>query len=312
MFKYLEKHSNDSMAIFKSIENWFVFTRPWSFPMTLISVSIGSAAAAYKGSFDLSLYLLVLAGSVLAHAGVNVINDYYDTKYGVDRRGAPTTIYRPHPLVGGFTSSKALGAFGVILVALALTIGIYLAMVRGLLVLLLAALGLFLIVEYTGPPLKLKYRAAGELSVFIAWGVLMSLGGFYVLTGYLSVEPIAASTPFGLLVVAVLLANNIRDIEYDRSAGVRTIAVVMGREGSLMLYEALIVGAYLMTILFSLAGLTPWTTALVLLSAPSAIRLIKRFRAEVPPAADPMTASLAIKFGALVLIAYLISCTLKI
>lgn len=293
------------MGFSSSVTKWFIFTRPWSFPMTVVSVSIGSTVAAYEGAFDLILYLLTLAGSVFAHAGVNVINDYYDAKYGVDRKGAPTTIYRPHPLVEGLTSPIALGVFGALLLLPAVTIGIYLTLARGLLVLLLAALGLVLVVGYTGPPLRLKYRALGEPSVFLAWGVLLSLGSFYVLSGSLSVKPIVASTPFGLLVAAVLLANNIRDLEYDRSTGVRTIAVLLGKERSLRLYEAIIISAYASSLLFASLGLAPWTIAFVLLSTPRAVKLTRLFRREVPPAADPMTAALAIQFGILVILAYL-------
>ena len=81
--------------------NWFLASRPWSFTMTAISVSVGSTLGAIDGSFSWALYLVTLLGTILLHAATNLINDYYDVKTGVDTREVSTAQYRPHPLVEG-------------------------------------------------------------------------------------------------------------------------------------------------------------------------------------------------------------------
>ena len=83
------------------LTNWFIATRPWSFTMTLISVSVGSALAALDGSFSWGLCLLAAAGAVFMHAGTNLLNDYYDVKHGLDTLFSATAQYRPHAIVHG-------------------------------------------------------------------------------------------------------------------------------------------------------------------------------------------------------------------
>ncbi|MCS6902787.1 MAG: prenyltransferase, partial [Candidatus Bipolaricaulota bacterium] len=91
-----------------NLQTWFLATRPWSFSMTAISVGVGGALAALHQSFDLWLFLVTLVGAIAVHAATNLINDYFDYKRGVDRPGAPTTLYRPHPLVQGLIAPHAV------------------------------------------------------------------------------------------------------------------------------------------------------------------------------------------------------------
>ncbi len=292
-----------------NIKKWIIATRPWAFPMTIITVSIGGVYALYEnGAFNIVLYLLTIIGTILLHASVNVYNDYYDTLSGVDRRGAPTTKYRPHPIIEGLIPSNQLFLMATISMVIALLIGLYLALVVGWLAIILGGLGGFLAFEYTGPPLYLKYRGLGELSVFLAWGPLMVLGSYYVISGgLLSINPILISIPTALLVVAVLMANNIRDIEYDESVNVRTLQVRIGREKSIKLYIITILLAYITVIIEILLRILPLLTLLVFITLPKALKLIRLFRREIPDAADPLTAQLLILFGITYIISLLIS-----
>jgi 1,4-dihydroxy-2-naphthoate octaprenyltransferase len=265
--------------------NWFLASRPWSFAMTAISVSVGSAMAAIEGAFDWPLFLLALLSAVLLHAATNLINDYYDVVNGVDTVAAATAQYRPHPLVEGL---------------LAALIGLYLVAVSGPMVLWIGLVGLLAGLTYTAPPLKYKYVALGEVSVFLMWGPLMVEGAYYVQRQSLSLPALWVSLPFGVLVALVLLANNIRDIDHDRSRNILTLAILLGRRRGRDAYLLLMVLSYLGIV--ALAGLlTPWVL-IILLTTPLAARLLHEMTHSVPNDADARTAKLDTAFGVLLVV----------
>lgn len=277
--------------------NWFLASRPWSFAMTAISVGVGSAMAAIDGPFFWGPCLLALFSAVLLHAGTNLINDYYDVRHGVDTAAAATAQYRPHPLVEGRLPAHQVkwAAWGCF--ALASAIGIYLAAARGPMVLWIGLAGLLAGITYTAPPLCYKYVALGEISVFLMWGPLMVEGSYFVQRQALSPRAFWVSLPFGVLVALVLLANNIRDIDHDRSKHIRTLATVLGRQKSLFAYLLLMALAYVGVL--ALAGtLTPWML-IILASLPLAGRLFRQMARNIPADADARTAQLDTAFGLL-------------
>jgi 1,4-dihydroxy-2-naphthoate octaprenyltransferase len=284
---------------------WFLASRPWSFSMTAISVSVGSAAAALHGEFSWPLYFLCLVGSVMMHAASNLINDYDDVRHGVDSPEVPTARYRPHPLMEGRLGIDQVRMAAYALYFLAALIGIYLAATRGWTVFWIGLIGTAAGLTYTAAPLKYKYKAMGEVSVFLMWGPLMVSGAYFVQRQALSLEVLAISLPFGVLVALVLLANNIRDIPYDRSKGIVTLAIVMGERQGLRLYLALVVAAYLAVVGMSLAGPLRVWSLMVLLSMPLAVKLLRRMARAVPLDADAQTAKLDTAFG-LLLVASLV------
>lgn len=280
--------------------NWFLASRPWSFAMTAISVSVGSAMAAIQGAFDWPLYLLALLSAVLLHAATNLINDYYDVVNGVDTVAAATAQYRPHPLVEGLLPARQVQRVGFALFGLAALIGLYLVAVRGPMVLWIGLVGLLAGLTYTAPPLKYKYVALGEVSVFLMWGPLMVEGAYYVQRQSLSLPALWVSLPFGVLVALVLLANNIRDIDHDRSRNILTLAILLGRRRGRDAYLLLMVLSYLGIV--ALAGiLTPWVL-IILLTTPLAARLLQEMTHAVPADADARTAKLDTAFGVLLVV----------
>ncbi len=283
----------------KGIE-YFLILRPWSFPMTVVAITVGSLYAySVTGSFNIAIYLLTLLGSIALHAFVNITNDYFDTIYGVDRPGAPTVRYRPHPLVSGILSPQQVLLVSTLIFSIALLSGVALALVDRWLSIPLGLLGALIALEYTAPPAKFKYRGLGELGVFSMWGPFMHLGAFYTQTGSIDPRPLAISIPIGFLVASVLVIDSIRDYEFDRSSGIRTLTVIIGRERAFKLYIALIAIAYITPIATTLAGLTkPWIL-LSLATLPRAVQLIKRFSKEVPDTAAPLTAQLTMIYGIL-------------
>jgi len=247
-------------------------TRPWSFSMTAISVT--SAALLALPTFNVWLYVVTLLGMIFAHAATNLINDYYDVKSGVDQPDAPTAKYRPHPLVEGSLKPEHVMTESVALYGLAGLIGVYLLVLRGWPIALLAAIGGIASFTYTATPVQYKHRGLGELSVFLMWGPLMMLGSHFVQTGSFAQasDVLWVSLPIGIWVALVLLANNLKDIQYDRRMGAETLGTLLGREGALGLFMALVVVIYLVTVLAIVAGALPLWSLIVFLSAPQALQ----------------------------------------
>jgi 1,4-dihydroxy-2-naphthoate octaprenyltransferase len=277
----------------------FLSTRPWSFTMTFSSVTLGTLLAALSGKFNPLLYALTLVGMIAFHAATNVLNDFFDVRHGVDREGAPTTKYRVHPAAFGQTPLSTTLQFSIGLYAMTFVIGSYLALVSSPLILAIIVAGIAGSVLYTADPVVLKARALGEVTVFIMWGLLIPLGAYMVQTGVFSSTPLVAAVPIGLFVALVLLANNIRDIDYDGSMKTRTIAVVLGAKPAETLYATLVAAAYLFVVLGMLARLLPIWSLVVFLTAPAALGLVRMFDGPVPDNADPRTAALAFQFALL-------------
>jgi 1,4-dihydroxy-2-naphthoate octaprenyltransferase len=293
-----------SMNIYR---NWFLASRPWSFSMTAISVSVGGALAAIYGDFSWFLYLVTLAGTILLHAATNLINDYYDVKSGVDTQEVATAQYRPHPLVEGKLEARHVRTAAYILYGLSTLIGIYLAATLGWELMWIGIIGAFASLTYTAPPLKYKYSALGEISVFLMWGPLMVASSFFVQRQEFNIDAFWISLPFGVLVALVLLANNIRDIAHDRDKGVLTLAMVLGQHKGILLYGTLVVVAYLGIILMSIVGPLNLWSLIVLASLPLAIRLLKQMKEHVPADADARTAQLDTAFGVLLVVSLVLA-----
>ena len=267
--------------------------------MTFVSVSLAGILAYGSGSFNVLLFLGTMVGLMLAHLASNMANDYFDVKHGVDKVESPTSQYRPHPLLTGEIPRGSFKTVVIGMYVLALVFALALAWVRGSTVLVFTGLGLFFGFFYTADPVVYKKRSLGELAVFLVWGPLMVGGTFFVLTGAVDYASMLVSTPIGLLVALVLLANNLRDVEYDREVGVETI--VRSKAQGLNLYKGLLFIIYASTIALVAAGLLSPLSLIALYTVREAKGIVDVFEVEVPPIADPMTAGLALHFGLLLL-----------
>ena len=286
--------------------NWFLASRPWSFSMTAISISVGSALAAIDGPFNWWLFAIALISGVLMHAATNLLNDYHDVKNGVDTVEAATAQYRPHPLVNGELDATQVLWVSYALFTAAALLGLYLAITCGWMIFWIGLVGIIAGITYTAPPIKYKYMAIGELSVFLMWGPLMILGAYYVQRQAFDINALLISLPFGVLVALVLLANNIRDINHDRKRHIKTIATVLGHNSGLRLYFALLVIAYAAIIGLTLSGvLTRWAL-IIFLTLPIAAKLLQQMIKVLPADADAQTAKLDNAFGILLVVSLII------
>jgi 1,4-dihydroxy-2-naphthoate octaprenyltransferase len=268
---------------------WWMAVRPCVFPMTLIAVLIGILLAAATGPFGFAqagLALLVLIGSVAAHAGNNLLNDYIDVHEGIDRVGYFRTEYAPHPILSGQLTKNQVLFGAAVLHAIDLVVLIVLIAVAGWGIAAFALAGLFLSIAYVAPPFSFKRRGLGEATAAIVWGPLMIVGAYYALRGDAPASIWLLSLPYGILVGAVLVGKHLDKLPQDSEKGVGTLPVRLGVERSRQLVVWLVhlflisVGALVVT------GVTgPWVL-LALLALPR-LRLLHLVYANPRPAQPP-------------------------
>jgi 1,4-dihydroxy-2-naphthoate polyprenyltransferase len=289
--------------MFNPIGKYVIATRPWSFTMSLISVSVGTLLAAQAGPMSWPWYILTALGITVFHAAANVINDYFDTRYQIDRQDSPTAKYRPQPILSGLLTPRQLLGEAVVLFALTFVIGMTAAVFLSWHILWIGVAGFLTSVYYTASPVKFKYRALGELAVFLIWGPLMVEGAYAVQRQALSGKAFIISIPFGVLVALVLFANNMRDMAHDSRQNITTLGTILGSRGSYHLFVGLIVLAYAYVLGMILTGIMSIWGLLIFLSVPSAISLLKTFKKEIPDMADALTAKFDTVFGVLLILA---------
>ncbi len=229
------------------ITRWLVIARACVFSMTLTSGIIGALLAAELGGHfgwrELGFALLAIIGLLAAHATNNLINDYVDTRRGVDTEDYPRGQYATHPLLGGLTTPNRLLIAAGLLTLLDLGVMLYLASVQGPLVIAFAVSGFLLSMGYTS---ILKRFALGEITALVVWGPLMIVGTYYAITGQLTPNAWWASLPYGLIVASVLIGKHIDKMEEDRKASIHSLPVVLGQKRAIQLLKATFLLFYLL------------------------------------------------------------------
>jgi 1,4-dihydroxy-2-naphthoate octaprenyltransferase len=234
-------------------------------------VLVGTAAAIYAHGDLRRPWALVAAliGSVFIQIGTNLANDYSDAKRGAD------TVERLGPVrvtAAGLVAPRSVLVATWLAFGIAVAAGIYLATVAGWVIIAVGAASIAAGVLYTGGPRPYGYAGLGELFVFLFFGLVAVNGSYYVQLETLDWVPFGFSIAVGCLSTAILVVNNIRDVDTDRRAGKRTLAVRLGRDGARRLYAALISLAYLALLVTLAANGGPWWAALGLVSLPMAMR----------------------------------------
>lgn len=276
-----------------TVGKWLVITRAAVFPMTIWSGLIGgllaveAARSSGGASVDWALFLIAVVGLVLSHAANNMINDYFDTSNGVDTDDYVRALYAPHPILAGWVTKRQLASAIVIVNAIGALIMLYLASIRGPLVITFALAGLFISVFYVAPPIRLKHHGLGEPGVFLVWGPLMVGGTFLAATGSVAPWVLLVSVPYALLVTSVLFGKHIDKIQADTKLGVRTLPVILGEARARVVGSWLMIAFYPLTFLFAVIGLVgPWVL-LVALGIPRLLSVLKVFRQPKPSAPPP-------------------------
>jgi 1,4-dihydroxy-2-naphthoate octaprenyltransferase len=250
---------------------WLMAARPRTLPAAIAPVLVGTAAAVERHG-DLprvGAFIAALIGSVFIQIGTNLANDYSDAKRGAD------TMDRLGPVrvtAAGLVAPRSVLVATWLAFGVAVAAGIYLATVAGWVIIAVGVASIAAGVLYTGGPRPYGYAGLGELFVFLFFGLVAVNGSYYVQLERLDWLPFGLSVSVGCLATAILVVNNVRDVDTDRRAGKRTLAVRIGRDGARRLYVALIGLAYLALVVTLAARGGPWWALLGLASGPLALR----------------------------------------
>jgi 1,4-dihydroxy-2-naphthoate polyprenyltransferase len=245
--------------------------RPRTLPAAIAPVLVGTAAAIeLVGELPrLGALIAALVGSIFIQIGTNLANDYSDAKRGAD------TVERLGPVrvtATGLVAPQRVLVATWLAFAVAVAAGIYLATVAGWVIIAVGVASIAAGVLYTGGPRPYGYAGLGELFVFLFFGLVAVNGSYYVQLEELEWLPFGLSVAVGCLATAILVVNNVRDIETDRRAGKNTLAVRIGRANARRLYLGLVGLAYVTLALILVVEGGPWWGLLGLISAPLAIR----------------------------------------
>jgi len=244
--------------------------RPRTLPAAIAPVLVGTAAAVeWYGSLPRwGAFAAALVGSIFIQIGTNLANDYSDARRGADTadRLGPVRVTS----AGLVTPRRVLVATWIAF-AVAVACGIYLTVVAGPVILLIGAFSIAAGVLYTGGPRPYGYAGLGEVFVFLFFGLVAVNGSYYVQVESLDALPLGLSISVGFLATAILVVNNVRDLETDRRAGKMTLAVRMGRADAVTLYRVLVLGAFAVLPIALLAGDSGLLPLIGLLALPLAI-----------------------------------------
>jgi 1,4-dihydroxy-2-naphthoate octaprenyltransferase len=250
---------------------WLMAARPRTLPAAVAPVLVGTAAAVqWAGELPrFWAFLAALVGSIFIQIGANLANDYSDARRGADTadRLGPVRVTS----TGLVTPDRVLRATWIAF-AVAIACGIYLTVVAGIVILLVGALSIAAGVLYTGGPRPYGYAGLGEVFVFLFFGLVAVNGSYYVQLEELDALPLGLSISIGFLATAILVVNNVRDVETDRRAAKMTLAVRMGRDNAVALYRLLVVGAFVVLPIALVAGDSSLLPLIGLLALPMAIK----------------------------------------
>jgi 1,4-dihydroxy-2-naphthoate octaprenyltransferase len=254
---------------------WLMAARVRTLPAAIAPVLVGTALAGFLHVFHPLRFVAALVGAMFIQIGTNLSNDYSDARRGADTedRLGPVRV-----TAGGLVPPQQVLIATYLTFGVAVLAGVYLVVVAGWQLLLVGAASILAGVLYTGGPRPYGYEGLGELFVFLFFGIVAVAGSFFVQVERLDWEAFALAVPVGLLAAGLLMVNNIRDIDTDRRASKRTLAVRLGRDRARTLFGVTVYLAYvLVPVTWAFGPLSPWLL-LAWLTLPLAARVVRVVR----------------------------------
>jgi 1,4-dihydroxy-2-naphthoate octaprenyltransferase len=291
-----------------SIRIWLMAARPRTLPAAVAPVLVGTALAGFEHVFHPLRFIAALLGALFIQVGTNLSNDYSDARRGADAedRLGPVRV-----TAGGLVPPRQVLMATYASFGLAVLAGAYLIAVAGWELLLVGGASILAGVLYTGGPRPYGYEGLGEAFVFLFFGIVAVAGSYYVQTTKLEWEAFALAVPVGLLASAILVVNNVRDIDSDRRAGKRTLAVKLGRARARDMFAVIVYLAFLLAPVTWVFGSTTAWVLLPWLTLPLAAALVRvvRNRADGPSLNGALAKSgmLQLAFCALLAVGLLLS-----
>ena len=257
------------------LKEFFMCTRPHSYPASIAPVLFGATyALGYEIKFSILKFILFLLACLLIQATTNLFNEYYDYKHGLDKidsEGISGSI------VKGNLSPREVMVGALVLYALAFVLGLILTFITSFYVLLVGLVCMLAGYFYTGGKYPIAYSPFGEVVSGFFMGTIIIALSFYFQTGYVNTDIIVVSIPLFIMIGAILLANNIRDLDNDKESGRRTYAILVGRNNAIKTMAISFIVVYLLNVLFIITKYASWWNLLVFVTIPLAIKIIKGF-----------------------------------
>ncbi|MCH8942591.1 MAG: 1,4-dihydroxy-2-naphthoate polyprenyltransferase [Bacteroidetes bacterium] len=253
-------------------KSWILASRPKTLPAAIVPIIVGSSLAYSEEKFILLNSLIALFCSLLIQIGTNFVNDLYDFLKGSDKkdRKGPQRV-----LANGIISVNEMKIGSVLTFLLAFVAGLYLVYIGGIIILIIGIASILAGIAYTAGPFPLAYNGLGDLFVFIFFGIVATMGTYYVNTFEFSLLSFLASIPVGALITNILLVNNYRDINEDKIANKKTTTVIFGKIFTRRQYIFLIVFSYIIPVTFFVFFNYSYLIFLPFLSIPLSAYLIK-------------------------------------
>ena len=256
----------------RKLHSWLLASRPKTLLASVVPVVIGSALAVSENQFVLIYSMIALACSLLIQIGTNFVNDLYDFLKGADneKRKGPERV-----LASGWISVNEMKIASVLVFLVSFLLGLYLVYVGGKVVLIIGVLSILAGIAYTAGPFPLAYNGLGDIFVFLFFGIVGTMGTYYVQAHNFSKLSFIVSLPVGGLITNILVVNNYRDIEEDRAARKKTLAVLFGKVFTRFEYIFLITVSFLVPAVLYINFNFGYKILLPYLSLPIAINLIR-------------------------------------
>lgn len=263
-----------------TVKTWWRMLRPFTLTASLTPTLVGSGLALAAGHWRWGLFIAFLVAALLIQAATNMFNEYFDYARGLDSEkmvGIAGTIV--HDRIPARTVlSLAFGFVGA-----ALLLGLYISAATSWWVAVTGAACILVAYTYSGGPRPLSSTPFGELAASVAMGPAIVVLAYYVQTGRVDAVALLASVPIALLIGAILLANNLRDMDLDRPWGRHTLPIVLGRPGGILALALVYGFVYVFTVgLVVWRVLSPWSLV-VLVTIPQAVRVVGLFRRHTEP-----------------------------
>ncbi|GFR39478.1 1,4-dihydroxy-2-naphthoate octaprenyltransferase [Insulibacter thermoxylanivorax] len=263
-----------------SAQVWWRLMRPHTLTASFVPVFIGTAMALFHNQLHIPLFIAMLTASVLVQAATNMINEYFDYVRGLDNEhsvGIGGTIVRDG------VSPRTVRNLAILFYLFAVAIGVYICMESSWWVAAVGSLSILVSYLYSAGPIPISSTPLGELFSGLFMGPVIIMITYYIQTGMLTMDFILLSISVGLLIGAINLSNNIRDLDGDKEHGRKTLAILLGRPRAIKLLAAIFTAAFIITIALVFLGIvTPWVL-LVIFSIPKAIQAVRQFQGKTLP-----------------------------
>lgn len=296
----------DAIKEISKFDTWILASRPKTLLAAVVPVLIGTSIVSFETKVNFSAAIIALICAILIQIGTNFVNDLYDYLSGADTesRKGPTRA-----LASGLITVNEMKLAIILVFTITFILGLYLVYISTWITLLIGIMSIFAGIAYTAGPFPLAYNGLGDVFVFLFFGVVGTVGTYYVQVVDISPLVLWASIPVGALITNILVVNNYRDIDEDREVGKNTLAVKMGRKFTRYQYLIFMILSYLILFVVYFTFNQSLFVFLPLITLPLAIKLIKMifsFKGEELNRTLELTAKLSALYGILFAVGILI------